>query len=358
MAPPSTRQAGAPTRRRSIRDVAQVAGVSVGTVSNVLNGRAVVADATRVRVQEAILALGFVRNESARQLRAGRSRTIGLVVMDIANPFFTDLVAGAEEVAQADGGAVIICNSHHDLDHEQRLLAMLEEQRVLGLLLSPLADGGHQLREMVGRGTPVVLVDRVTGTQGLCSVSVDDVLGGRLALEHLVGLGHTSIAFVGGPMTIEQVTQRLAGAQQVADRPGVRLRVEETSALSVDEGRLAAGRLLSGRRRPPTAVFCANDLLALGVLQETTRRGVSVPDDLAIVGYDDIDFAAAAAIPLTSVRQPRAELGRSATRLLLAEVADGPSHRHQQVTFSPDLVVRGSTVADGGHARPRVPARA
>lgn len=345
---PTTSVPTSSTRRRSIRDVAEVAGVSVGTVSNVLNGRTVVAEPTRQRVQDAIARLGFVRNESARQLRAGRSRTIGIVVMDIANPFFTDVTQGAEEIAQADGGTIIICNSHHDPMHEQRLLAMLEEQRVLGLLLSPLADGGPQLQAMVDRGTPVILVDRGTGTHGLCSVSVDDVLGGRLAMEHLVSLGHRSIVFVGGPLGIEQVQQRLAGAQEVADaasRPAVRLRVEETTALSVDEGRRAMARLLSARRRPPSAVFCANDLLALGVLQESTRRGLAVPQDLAIVGYDDIDFASAAAVPLTSVRQPRAELGRSAARLLLAEVADGPEHRHQQVLFSPDLVVRESTVA-------------
>lgn len=336
----------APVRRRSIRDVAERAGVSVGTVSHVLNGRAVVTPSTRAKVQEAIRELGFVRNESARQLRAGRSSTVGIVVLDVGNPFFTDVAAGADTLVQERGGSMIICTSGQSAEHETRLLRMLEEQRVMGVLLSPVVDGGEQLRTMVERGTHVILVDRGDGATGLCSVSVDDVLGGRLALRHLLALGHRSIGFVGGPLDLTQVAHRLKGAQSAVDHhdgDAARLVIEETSTLSVAEGREAAARLLTTGGRAPSAIFCANDLLAFGVLQEATRRGLAVPDDLAIVGYDDIDFAAAAAVPLTSVRQPRAELGRTAARLLVEEISDGDHHRHRQVSFSPDLVVRAST---------------
>ncbi|MEO6997787.1 MAG: LacI family DNA-binding transcriptional regulator [Terracoccus sp.] len=335
-----------PGRRRSIRDVAQLAGVSVGTVSHVLNDRDVVTPGTRAKVQRAIKELGFVRNESARQLRAGRSSTVGIVVLDVRNPFFTDVAEGADALVQERGGSVIICTSRQSATHEESLLRMLEEQRVMGVLLSPVVDGGDQLRTMVERGTHVVLVDRGDVATGLCSVSVDDVMGGRLALQHLLDLGHQSIAFVGGPADLTQVRHRLEGARVAIGRhegDAVDLMVDETETMSVDEGRAAANRLLGRGRQAPTAIFCANDLLALGVLQEATRRGLRVPDDVAIVGYDDIDFAAAAAVPLTSVRQPRAELGRTAARLLVEEINDGDHHRHRQVSFSPDLIVRAST---------------
>ena len=192
-----------------------------------------------------------------------------------------------------------------------------------------------------------MIVDRIRRQESFCSVAVDDVLGGRLALEHLIDLGHTRVAFVGGPATIGQVQDRYDGARAAwaeAGLPESDLTFVTTSALSVAEGRSAGERLagLTARRRP-TAAFCANDLIALGLLQQSTGSGRKVPGDLAIVGYDDIEFAAAAAVPLTSVRQPRQELGRTAAELVLDE-ASNPRHVHQQVTFTPELVARASTL--------------
>ncbi|MFI5953380.1 LacI family DNA-binding transcriptional regulator [Cryptosporangium sp. NPDC051539] len=321
----------------SIREVAERAGVSVGTVSNVLNRPEAVAPATRERVRRAIEELGFVRNESARHLRAGRSRTLGLVVLDVTNPFFTDVARGVEDAANEAGLAVILCNSDERREKELAYLDLLEEQRVQGVLITPVDIDGERLARLRSRGVPVVLLDRHAGEGDYCSVAVDDVLGGELAAAHLRDLGHERIAYVSGPMSLAQCADRYQGAAA-----GGHLEILAGAALNVASGRDAGERLL-GLRNPPTAVFCANDLLALGVLQVMVSRGLSVPGDLSIVGYDDIEFAAAAAVPLSSVRQPRHLLGRTAAELLLAE-ADAPAaHVHRQVRFSPELVVRASS---------------
>ena len=232
----------------SIKDVAALAGVSTGTVSNVLNRPDRVAEAARDRVYAAISELGFVRNESARQLRVGRSRMIGLVVLDVANPFFTDVALGVEEEASEAGLSLLLCNSDDQVTRQVRHL---------------------EPGDLIAIGTP--------------------------ALNWSAG--------------------KQAGAD-LAEMP-------------------------AGDR--PTAVFCANDLLALGLLQELTRRGLRVPGDVAIVGYDDIEFAAAAAVPISSVRQPRRQLGRTAAQLLLEEAAATGSHAHRQVIFQPELVTRESS---------------
>jgi LacI family transcriptional regulator len=329
-----------------MKDVAAVAGVSIGTVSNVLNRPHLVSEATRLRVQAAIVELGFVRNETARQLRAGSSRTIAYVVLDAANPFFNDVSRGVEEVARGEGMVVYLCNSNQDGIREREYLERLREQRVQGVLITPIDPNGTKLTEMVGNsGMPVVLVDCHAREDTQCSVAVDDVLGGQLALEHLLETGHERIAFVGGPMGVQQVRDRYQGARDALERSSrpAKLMLVETEALVVSEGRRAGERLgaLPPEERP-TAAFCANDLLALGLLQAMTRLRLSVPGDLAVVGYDDIEFAEAAAVPLTSVRQPRELLGRTAARLLLEE-ASGEFHSHQQVRFRPELVVRAST---------------
>ncbi|WP_432542929.1 LacI family DNA-binding transcriptional regulator [Kineococcus sp. SYSU DK002] len=325
----------------TVKEVARRAGVSLGTVSNVLNRPEVVSEALRTRVQDAIAELGFVRNESARQLRAGVSRTIAMVVLDVANPFFTDVIAAAEDVAEDHDALVVMCNSANSADREARHLRRLDQQRVLGVLLTPVHDApSAALTEVRDHGTPVVLVDRGAASGGPSSVAVDDVLGGRLAGEHLVGTGHRRIAYVGVATPLRQVEERLRGVREAVGAAGD-VQVVDATGLSVRAGSQAAAQLLSQPpAERPTAVFCANDLLALGVLNECVRRGVRVPDELAVVGYDDIGFAATAPVPLTSVRQPRELLGRTAVELLLAHVEGRPA---QQVVFEPELVVRRST---------------
>ncbi|KQM13619.1 LacI family transcriptional regulator [Plantibacter sp. Leaf171] len=334
-----------------MKDVAARAGVSVGTVSNVLNRPEKVSPVTVERVHAAIDELGFVRNDAARQLRAGRSRSIGLVVLDVGNPFFTDVARGAEDRADAEGLSVLLGNSDESLDRERAYLDLFEEQRVAGVLITPLGDDLDRLARLRDRGTPTVLVDRQTDDASFSSVAVDDVAGGRLAVEHLVSLGRRRIAVVGGPASLRQVRDRLAGATQaveaaVAGGDDVRLETLETTSLTVLQGR-AAGEVMTGRPRDewPDAVFAANDLLAMGVLQAFSMLGsVRVPEDIALIGYDDIDFASAAVVPLSSIRQPSALMGHTAVELLLSEAAAGVRGVPEQIVFQPELVVRQSTV--------------
>ncbi|WP_203137860.1 LacI family DNA-binding transcriptional regulator [Microbacterium sp. JZ31] len=328
----------------SIRDVAARAGVSVGTVSNVLNRPESVPDATRDRVRAAIAELGYVRNDAARQLRAGRSTTVGLVVLDARNPFFTDVARGADDAAAEHGLSVLIGNSDERPERELRLLAHFEEQRAHGLLISPIGDDVTRLRELRERGIPVVLVDRAVPGSGFSSVAVDDIHGGELAAHHLLEQGRRRIAYVGGPAELRQVADRAEGARRAVARvAGASLEVLPVASLTVADGREAGGRLaaLAASDRPD-AVFAANDLIALGVLQALVQAGVAVPDDVALIGYDDIDFAAAAAVPLSSIRQPSRTMGATALALLVDEAAD-PSLASREVVFEPELVVRAST---------------
>lgn len=332
-----------------MKDVAALARVSVGTVSNVLNSPELVAEATRERVELAIEKLGWVRNESARQLRAGHSRSIGMLVMDIANPFFADVVRGAEEFLYQQGYSVHIGNSDQRTDRETMLLDQFERQRVRGVLLAPIGENPERAVRLRQRGIPVVLVDRAAGATDFCSVGMDDIEGGRVAMEHLVSQGHRRLAFVGGPSSLAQVRDRRRGADiaLAAGPSGTSLLVVSTSLLDVESGTMAAAELLAlGDTERPTAVFAANDLLAIGLLQGFVLAGIRVPEEIAIIGYDDIAFAAAAAVPLSSIRQARGMLGAQAAELLFEEISTadtGDPHEHRTVRSAPELVVRRSS---------------
>jgi LacI family transcriptional regulator len=321
----------------SVRHVAELAGVSVGTVSNVLNHPELVAASTVVSVQRAIVELGFVRNDAARQLRAGRSRAVGLVILDIGNPFFAELARGAEDQAAQAGYSIVLGNSHEKAERESRYLDLFEEQRMHGVLISPFGEVSERLQQLRDRGIPAVLVDRTSSNSSFSSVSVDDIAGGRLAVEHLISTGRRRIAFAGGPMEMRQVTDRLEGARQAVE-------VFETSALTVAESHGVASAILARSKADrPDAIFASNDLIAVGLLQALSMQGsVLVPKEIAVIGYDDISFAQASVVPLSSIRQPSALIGATAVDILLAEAAD-PTRSAVQIVFQPELVVREST---------------
>ncbi|SDJ90469.1 transcriptional regulator, LacI family [Nonomuraea maritima] len=328
----------------SIKDVAARAGVSPGTVSNVLNRPGKVAPATRERVEAAISELGFVRHGSASTLRAGHSRTIGLSVIDIGNPFFTEVAAGVEDVVSELGYAVILGNSAASPEKEDRNLRVLAEHRVRGVLITPSGEDTARLDRLREHGISVVLVDHPAHRPDQCAVAVDDVAGGRAAVAHLLARGARSIAYVTGPLTIRQCVERRTGAEAAMREAGLDpegLRVVRAATMTAKAGEKAAAELVA--QGLPEAVFCANDLLALGVLRALLRSGVRVPDDVALMGYDDIDFAAASTVSLSSMRQPTYQLGRIATELLLDECDNPDTHAHQHIMFQPELVAREST---------------
>lgn len=329
----------------SIKEVAARAGVSAGTVSNVLNRPEKVAVQTRSRVEEVIRELGFVRHGSASTLRAGHSRTIGLSVIDIGNPFFTDVAAGVEDVASARGYAVILGNSSGSRAKEERNLLVLAEQRVRGVLITPSDEDPWRLNRLRERGISVVLVDHPAERPDQCAVAVNDVMGGSTAVAHLLAGGAGTIAYVSGPPAIRQCQDRRRGAERAlaaAGREPGSLMELTMAAMTAKAGQQAAEQLLE-QGRLPDALFCANDLLALGMLRGLLQAGVRVPDDVSLIGYDDIDFASASTVSLTSIRQPTYRLGQVATELLLDECDNPETHAHQQIMFQPELVVREST---------------
>jgi LacI family transcriptional regulator, galactose operon repressor len=333
----------------SIKDVAERAGVALGTVSNVLNRPEKVAEPTRARVLAAIEQLGFVRNDAARQLKAGKSTSVGFILLDVRNPFFTDVGRGAEQQAARHGLSVLLANSDDQPDREAAYLDLFEQQRVRGLLVSPIGNVFDRLERLRLHGIVTVLVDRVADGRPFSSVSVDDVAGGKLAVRHLIDQGCRRITFIGGPVTIRQVADRLFGANlAAAERADVELEVILKDGLTVQHGRAAADAIV---RRPPArrpdGVFCANDLLAVGALQSFTmlHRGLRVPEDIALIGYDDIDFASTTVVPLSSIRQPSTLMGRTAIDLLLEQIAADSKGTAEPrgVVFQPELVVRDST---------------
>jgi LacI family transcriptional regulator len=330
----------------SIRDVAQLAGVSVGTVSNVLNKPDEVSADSLARVQKAIDQLGYVRNDAARRLRAGISSTVGFVVLDGQNPFFNEVVRGAEDEGSKNGIAILVGNTDENSSREGMYLDLFEEQRVRGVLISPYGDINARLQQLKSRDIPAVLVDRVNVDGQFSSVAVDSVAGGEIAAQHLIDTGRRRIAFVGGPFDIRQVRDRLEGARVAVDNSefDVEIEVIATTALTVSEVVLARKRIMeraAGLR--PDALFAANDLLALGLLQSLVVDGnVLVPREMSLIGFDDIAFAGAAAVPLSSVRQPSRMIGQTALRVLMEESED-PTMIPRQTVFRPELVVRAST---------------
>lgn len=328
-----------------IKDVAKEAGVSVGTVSNVLNRPEMVSEGKRELVQQAVEKLGYVPNDAARQLKAGISRTVGLVVVDTQNPFYGTIALAAEEAAETKGLGLFVANSHRRHSKEEFYLTQFEQQRARGILVTPGSSELERHRGVARRGTRVILVDSVESDADFCTIAADDFHGGHLAVQHLVEQGRRRITVIGGPGHFRQVGRRRDGALAAAEGKGVEIHYVEPDEMSILAGRALGEQILGGPGPLPDGIFAMNDLLATGVLQAVLMHGgVTVPGDIALVGYDDIDFCASAVVPITSVRQPSEAMGRGAVELLEAEILDGDDHRHRSVVHKPELVVRASTL--------------
>ncbi|GAB2830906.1 LacI family DNA-binding transcriptional regulator [Actinocorallia aurea] len=324
-------------RPARIQDVAAAAGVSVSTVSNVLNRPERVNAATVERVRAVVADLDYVPHPGAAGLRAAHARSIGLVLPDIANSFYARIARGAADAAYRHGYALSLCHSGDDPAREAEYFSMLVAQRASGVVVAPMEAGTGRLERLRRRGVPLVLADRTRPTAEGCSVSVDDVAGGALAVAHLMDFGARSVLVVNGPREIRQCADRYQGARQAARRfRGAVLEQAVLPRMTVECG-YEAGLTIE---TVPDAVFCTNDFLAVGVLRALTERGLSVPGDVRLVGYGDLDAAGVAA--LTTVRQPVEELGEAAIELLLDEVEAGPDHVHEARVFAPSLVVRAS----------------
>jgi len=332
----------------SMADVARHAGVSLGTVSNVLNSPAKVAPSTLTRVRASIDALGFVRNNLARSLAAGRADTLGFVIVDIGNSLFVDIARGAQEVSGEQGMKLLLANSDVDLAAQNSYLDLFDEARVGGVLLAPLDGPLDAAARVRSHGRPVVLVNAPDPQTDACGVVVDEELGGYLATRHVLDSGRRRLAYTGGPLTLHAVAQRYAGARRAVEEAGdgATLELIETTKLTISEG-LALGRSLAERDEThrPTAVISAADALASGCVQALIYAGIRVPDDIAIIGYDNNHFASDSVVPISTVGQPGHEMGRIATELLLEEIRSPGDHVHRTITLEPQLIARASTRA-------------
>lgn len=331
-------------RQVGIKDVARQAGVSVGTVSNVLNRPDLVSEIKREKVERAITQLGYVRNGAARQLKVGRSRTAAALVLDMGNPFYSQLVHGMETEADQRGLAVITGSSRGLPDREKTYLAMFEEQRARGILLASAGQTDEAVRGVRERGTPVVRVEDDTDETGAW-VAVDHRHGGRIAVEHLVALGRRRIAVVMAHPDLRQVQERLDGAAEAVAGSSAQIEILDAGDLDVIAGRAMGEQIARrGRAERPDAVFCVNDLLAVGVMQALVFGGdIAVPEDIALIGYDDIAFSRATVVPLSTIAQPSEQMGRAAVELLEEEITAGGSVEPRGIRFAPRLVVRGSS---------------
>lgn len=321
------------------RDVAKAAGVSQATVSNVLNRPDLVSEDTSQRVRAAMKTLGFVINDSARSLRVGRSRTLGVITLDLANPFWGEVMRGIERTATKHDFSVLFGASEEQPDKEEHFLRLFHQHRVQAVLVSALDDDSVALQAFRERGTKVVLLDKrsVDGTDS--SISSDDIAGARQAVAHLLDMGHERIAFVNGPLSVPWCAARHVGATTEVAARGLAASDVLYEITTTSMTALAAEEIVDQLLAVPdvTAAFCANDMVALGVLKQLSERGMSVPRDLSLVGYDDSYFSSLLSPALTTVRQDPFSMGRRAAELAIS-VADEPI----QEIFAPELIVRQS----------------
>ncbi len=329
--------------RATIKQVARLSGVSIKTVSRVINGAAYVSAQTLRRVTAAINRLNYRPNALARGLVTRRSRSIGLVIADIVNPFFPPLVRSVEDAAAARGYNVILCDTDENAARERAAISVLLEKQVDGLILCASRVPSGYLKGLANEGVPLVLVNRVLAHPRATAVVVDGVEGGRRATQHLLDLGHRRIAYLAGPAGSFSHRSRLRGyrealaARKIVFDPSL----VAGGAASIVAGGEAAAKLMS-LKRPPTAIFAFDDLMAIGAMEEVRRRGLCVPEDVAIVGFDDIDLAAFVDPPLTTVAQPKTEMGRLATLRLLEMVENSSPPRPRTMTLTPELIIRRS----------------
>lgn len=327
--------------------MAEKAGVSLGTVSNAINRPEILAPETLKRVRKAIDELKFIPNASAQTLRAGKTRILGLVVPDISNPFFTDLAKGVNDAALLAGYVVILCNTDEDSEKEDHYIDILAGQNVRGILITPAHETNKRLNEISKRGIGLTLVDRPSIGLDTCSVEVNDAHGGLLALEHLYERGHRKIMCLTGESDIPQVAERERGMREAisripkADRPTII--TQRIPMMTADSASTVMSEHIAEKGLNFTAVICGNDLVAFGAIRAIRAAGYSIPEDVSVIGYDDIDFAANATIPLTSIAQPKYQLGYAAAELVISECENPEKHAHQKIQFQPHLIVRNST---------------
>lgn len=327
----------------TIREVAESAGVSYATVSHVINNTRFVTQETRDRVLTAMTALNYRPNALARSLRQGKTNTIGLVLPDSANPFFAEISRSIEDEAFKKGYSVFLCNTELDTERELFYVDVLSKKQVDGIIFVAAGDQSDSLDYLRRENMPVVLIDRNLPNVQVDVVLTDHQLGGYLATRHLIGLGHQRIACIAGPSTITPSAERITGYQKALEEAG--LPCDENLILRGDyhaQSGLDVTNAILNMTPRPTAIFALNDLMALGALRAASEAGYSIPKDLAVVGYDDLELSRFTSPPLTTISQPKKEISAQAVSLLVQRLS-GKSESPSRVVLPPQLIVRRST---------------
>lgn len=343
--PPSVTEQ-APT---TIYDIAKLAEASPATVSRVLSNSSYhVSDGLRERILKAARELNYIPNGTGRQLKTKVSRTIGVMIPSVSNPYYASVVSGIEEIAFEKGYNVLLCNSRQNAAEEAKYLHMMFEQQVAGLIISPLPGNHDIIGRFIGRGLNVVAFDQTLECDGVCQIDFDYRKGGYLATRHLVECGHTSIAYLTAPLDRGSRKLIYEGYRQALTEAGISpdeqtMMISDTSGLPGEMSEFAAGRELGltllAQPKRPTAAFICNDMTAFGVLHVLSEHGVKVPVDISLIGFDNIKFGEMVSPSLTTIEQPKYELGKLACTLLLRNEGAG---RERGVMLEPQLVRRAS----------------
>jgi len=329
--------------KADIKDVAARAGVSTASVSRVLNGSKPVSDGTRERVLAAVRDLNYSIDQRARGLRRRRSGTLGLILADVLNPFFTQVIHSIEDVAYQSNNSLFLCNSDENPERERFYLELMQSQRIDGIILLPVTGSGAVLSPLLRHDVPVVCLDRRVDDVDLDSVLVDNVAGATMAVAHLVALGHRRIGYIGGRLVTPGI-ERLAGFRRALEMHGL---VEHPELIRQGDSKQESGYketlALLALDMPPSAIFAINNPMSLGVMAAIKERGLRIPEDISVIGFDDAPWSGLLNPPLTTIAQPTDALGTAAARLLLERIEgrDGGATRH--IVLQPHLIERAST---------------
>jgi LacI family transcriptional regulator len=332
----------APVPRVTVHQVAALAGVSTATVSRALAGTGAVSEALRRRVADAAVTLQYRPNRAARSLRIRRSLTVGVLIPDIQNFFFTGIVRGLEHVLHEAGYTYLLGNSDGRAPRERLFIDTLRDEGAAGFIIVPSERGSRAYRALQEAGIPIVMLDRSAPGLNVDQVTVTNQEGVRAAVQHLIALGHRRIGYISGPSTLNVARERLAGYEQALQQAGLPIDPSLVRPGDFQQvGGLTATEALLNVRPRPTAMFVANNLMTLGAFEALHRRRMGIPDQMAIVGFDDLPWATSLQPPLTAVAQPTYELGVAAAQLLLARLQN-PGRPFRRVVLDTALIVRGS----------------
>jgi len=327
----------------TIRDVAKNVGVSPSTVSRVIRGESNVHPETRKKVLRAVKKMGYSLDGNARAMIKKQTKTIGVSVSDISNPFYPPLIRGIENTINKFGYSMILCNTDEDSSKEEKYLQVLLEKRIDGLIISPTTPQIPFLKVFEARNVPIVCIDRSLENIEADMVSVDNIHGAFIATEHLIKLGHKRIAIITGIRGITTTDERLKGYLNTLDQYGIdkneSLIIEGNSTI---EGGVKATERLFKLKSPPSAIFSSNNLMTIGVFIALKKLGKSIPKDVAVIGFDDLDWAEALDPPLTAVSQPTYTIGSTAAQLLIQRLLKEGPKKKQKIILRTTLTIRKS----------------